>query len=127
VYDKGSNLKASQKKILNLFPIPFLDENSGKIAIHFIDEGIGIDEDQKEDILGPFVRGIEADDEALLLSARDNIGTSGVGEQFSGLGIGLAIVKRVVDLYNGEISISSKVGAGSCFSLILPEQIVLYD
>lgn len=37
-----------------------------------------------------------------------------------GSGLGLAIVKRVVDAYGGKIQVTSRVGAGSRFRVLLP-------
>ncbi|MDB9313001.1 PAS domain-containing sensor histidine kinase [Spirulina sp. CS-785/01] len=42
-----------------------------------------------------------------------------VGE-ISGTGLGLSIVKRAVDLHQGEIKVSSEVGVGTCFEVLLP-------
>jgi len=42
-----------------------------------------------------------------------------------GNGLGLSILKKVVSLYNGEVSVESKFGEGSEFTVILPEIINL--
>lgn len=41
-------------------------------------------------------------------------------KHITGSGLGLPIVKRVIDLYNGEINVESEVGQGSTFTIILP-------
>ncbi|MEI6429748.1 MAG: ATP-binding protein [Pseudanabaena sp. ELA607] len=42
--------------------------------------------------------------------------------QYSGTGLGLALVKRLLEAQNGSIEVSSAVGKGSCFTLTLPYQ-----
>ena len=68
--------------------------------IDVIDSGIGIAADQHEAIFGEFTR----------------IGT--VEEE--GLGLGLAIARRVALLLGGTIELASAPGRGSRFSLLLP-------
>jgi signal transduction histidine kinase/DNA-binding response OmpR family regulator/ligand-binding sensor domain-containing protein len=66
------------------------------------DTGIGIDHNKLERI---FDRFYEVEDA--------NLKTEGTG-------IGLALTKALVELHKGTISVTSKVGEGSCFSVSLP-------
>ena len=42
------------------------------------------------------------------------------GNEFQGIGIGLATVKRIVDMHGGHISASASVGSGATFTIALP-------
>ena len=46
------------------------------------------------------------------LSPRDKVESTGVG---------LALVKKIVEMYGGEVRVESAVGKGSCFSFTLPK------
>ncbi|HBB30895.1 MAG TPA: histidine kinase [Cyanobacteria bacterium UBA8803] len=65
------------------------------------DEGIGIPDQDIQKIYEPFYRGQNV----------DNI---------VGTGLGLAVVKKCLDLHQGEISVESKVGAGTTFTIRIP-------
>ncbi|MZH46833.1 MAG: hypothetical protein F3739_07395, partial [Nitrospinae bacterium] len=41
---------------------------------------------------------------------------------YDGPGIGLAICKKIVSRHNGKISVTSKIGEGSKFTIILPKR-----
>ncbi len=65
------------------------------------DQGIGIPETDQKRLFDSFFRGT-------------NVG------MIPGTGLGLAILKNCVDLHGGEISISSQLGIGTTFTVILP-------
>ncbi|GAB4034326.1 hypothetical protein GCM10028809_39350 [Spirosoma gilvum] len=71
------------------------------IALRVTDDGIGFDESQEERIFDLFHR----------LHGRS---------QYSGTGIGLAIVKKVVENHGGQITVHSQPGAGAVFTVYLP-------
>ncbi|MCU0251963.1 MAG: HAMP domain-containing histidine kinase [Vicinamibacterales bacterium] len=73
------------------------------IAIRVQDHGLGIPEAEQRDILRKFVRGTAAD-------------TTGI----KGTGIGLAMVKHIVDAHGGSLRLESAPGEGSTFSIVLP-------
>lgn len=76
---------------------------SGKVEVCVIDTGPGIPADQLEEIFVEFHQ--------LNNPARD---------RRQGLGLGLAIVRRLATLLNHKLTVVSKVGKGSCFSIALP-------
>ncbi len=41
-----------------------------------------------------------------------------------GTGLGLSITKQLTELMNGEISVESEYGKGSCFTVTIPQQII---
>ncbi len=75
----------------------------GIVAIEVKDSGIGIAPDQQEKIFDDFIQA-------------DNQNTRSYG----GTGLGLAIAKRLVELMNGRLSLTSEVGKGSVFRVELP-------
>jgi PAS domain S-box-containing protein len=47
---------------------------------------------------------------------------SSLNRQYDGTGLGLTIVKRIVELHEGRVMVESEVGQGSCFTIELPWQ-----
>jgi two-component sensor histidine kinase len=74
-----------------------------RVAIKVRDEGLGISEREKKAIFRKFVRGSAAS-------------TSNV----KGSGIGLAMVRHIVAAHGGEITLASRAGKGSTFTMLLP-------
>ncbi|WP_334311690.1 PAS domain S-box protein [Kamptonema animale] len=73
------------------------------LRIAIIDTGIGIAPENINKLFQPF---IQID--------------SALNRQYDGTGLGLALVKRIVELHGGQVGLTSKVGSGSCFTIDLP-------
>ncbi len=74
-----------------------------RVRITVTDTGIGISPANLPQLFQPF---IQID--------------SALNRQFEGTGLGLALVKRIVCLHGGQVSVSSELGQGSSFSIDLP-------
>ena len=75
-----------------------------KVAVTIRDKGIGISESEQKHIFDKFYRVTEKN---LALKAK-------------GSGLGLSIVKHIMDAHDGSIEIRSRKGEGSSFSLVFP-------
>ncbi|MDP9190637.1 MAG: ATP-binding protein [Acidobacteriota bacterium] len=81
------------------------DGSLGSIEIQVSDQGVGIDPKDHELIFQEF---------------RQAHGVK--GERPQGTGLGLALVKRFVEMHSGTIRVESGIGLGSTFSVILPRK-----
>lgn len=69
----------------------------GAVAIKISDTGVGIPQNKLEEVFGDFM-----------------------STKSSGIGLGLAITKRIVYLHSGDIEVESEVGKGTSFILYFP-------
>ncbi len=72
-----------------------------KVIFQIKDRGIGIPDSDRQQLFKPFHRG-------------GNVGN------IPGNGLGLALVKQLVDLHGGQITVVSEVGVGTTFAIALP-------
>lgn len=84
--------------------------NKDNIIICVKDTGIGIPQDKQDKIFERFVRVDESSNKS-----------------YEGSGIGLSIVKSLVELHKGRIYIKSQLGAGSEFYIELPANLQVTD
>jgi signal transduction histidine kinase len=80
-----------------------LDHHADRISIVVRDQGLGIPVREQREIFDRFVRG--ADPKAL---------------RIKGTGIGLAMVRQIVQAHGGEVRLESEPGHGSLFTVVLP-------
>jgi len=78
-------------------------EEGEHIRIEIMDTGYGISEEERHHIFEKFYR-----------SSSENI------KNQTGNGLGLALSNEIINLHNGEIDVSSTVGEGSHFTVLLP-------
>ncbi|MEB3161486.1 MAG: response regulator [Synechocystis sp.] len=79
------------------------DPPKRQICLAVKDTGIGIDGQHIDQLFHPFRQ----------LDGR-------LSREFEGTGLGLALVKRLVELHDGAIAVESTLGQGSCFTVTLP-------
>jgi signal transduction histidine kinase len=73
------------------------------LSISVSDRGLGITAEDRKHIFQPFYRGREA-----------------VSRQIQGSGLGLHLVRRIVEAHGGSVAVRSEPGQGSTFTIELP-------
>ena len=79
------------------------DSQEEEIIFSVVDTGIGIKPENMDKLFESFVQ-IE----------------SSLSRRYEGTGLGLALVKKIIELHGGSISVKSEVDKGSQFTFILP-------
>lgn len=90
---------SKERKVIRVSTSPHNDF----MALSVEDEGIGIGKKDLENIFNPFFR-------------TDSLEVQRTG----GAGLGLSIVKHIMDAHNGKIEVQSEVDKGSKFKLLFP-------
>ena len=80
-----------------------VDQNSGHVRIIVMDTGIGMSETMCQNLFNRFE---QAD--------------SSTTRRFGGTGLGMTITRQLVELMKGEITVSSTIGKGTKFVILLP-------
>lgn len=78
-------------------------DNHIRALIEITDSGVGIKPEDIKKIFGEFRQASE-----------------GLNRSYEGLGVGLHLVNKIIELINGEISVSSQVGKGTSITISLP-------
>jgi signal transduction histidine kinase len=91
-------------------PVTTSSQISPSVRFSVTDTGIGINPENLSKLFQPFVQ----IDGAL-------------NRQHAGTGLGLSLVKRIIDLHGGRLEVDSEVGIGSCFTFLLPCQSREFD
>ena len=82
-----------------------LDKKPGAVAIAIEDTGCGIAEEDLEHVFDRFYRAENT-----------------TQERTNNAGLGLAIVRKILDLHGSRITVSSQLDRGTCFEFDLPTQ-----
>lgn len=78
-----------------------LDQLGDELLIEVTDHGLGMSRDTQSHLFEPFRRGLSRED-------------------IPGVGLGLFVVRRIVEAHHGRIEVESAPGAGSTFCVFLP-------
>jgi PAS domain S-box-containing protein len=101
----GNAIKFTHAGYVNIrVALSYRTEDTGELIIEVEDTGIGIPESQHERIFEAFGQ----------QSGQSN-------RLYGGVGLGLAISKRLVEKMNGNISLASQEGKGSVFKILIPD------
>ena len=104
---------------------------SGRVVIEVTDDGAGIDRARVKQLAAE--KGLIAADALLSDEEIDNLiflpgfSTASTVSDISGRGVGMDVVKRSIQALGGRISIASRPGRGSTFTMSLPLTLAVLD
>jgi two-component system chemotaxis sensor kinase CheA len=104
---------------------------SGRIVIEVSDDGAGIDRSRvrevavKKELIAPDAQLSDGEIDNLLFLPGFSTATN--VSDISGRGVGMDVVKRSIQALGGRITVSSRQGLGSTFSLSLPLTLAVLD
>ncbi|HEX5434513.1 MAG TPA: ATP-binding protein [Candidatus Angelobacter sp.] len=84
---------------IRIYPVTKPSDSVPEIAVEIADTGPGVPEQMKEQIFNPFFT-----------------------TKSSGVGLGLAIVSKIIDAHGGTVKLVSNPGQGACFRVTLPAE-----
>ena len=87
------------------------EEQKKRVQFFVRDTGVGIEPERLKRVFGRFVQGARTAEEV-----RGAVGSAGP----DGTGLGLALVRRLIEQMQGQVSVESRVGHGTTFSFTLP-------
>ena len=76
-----------------------VDSDGSRLSLSVTDTGKGMTDEEKQNVFKPFFSAATAN---------------------NGTGVGMALVKQIVDTLQGRIEVESEVGRGTTFSLVIP-------
>ena len=80
-----------------------IEEEKNFLSFRISDTGIGISEEDIQILFNPFMQA-----------------QTSLNRKYQGTGLGLSLVKNIVELHGGRVSVSSVLGEGSSFHITLP-------
>ncbi|MDD4282720.1 MAG: ATP-binding protein [Bacilli bacterium] len=102
-----NSIKYTKEGYVDFRVSSFIKNDICRLIISVEDSGIGIKAEKIENLFTKFQR-LDEDKNATI----------------EGTGLGLAITKKLLDLMNGQITVQSKYGEGSKFTVIIDQKIV---
>ena len=85
-----------------------IHQNCGHVEFSVIDTGFGMGKEIISKLFIPYFQGTEAQSKT----------------KYAGSGLGLPIVKQLVELLSGEIFVTSQQGKGSIFKVVIPFKVI---